>query len=311
MIKALSLALALLCASPAAAATIPATSATLAAALKAAQPGDTVVMTGAFDHVLISGKTWSPSVTFDATAATFANFKLQASAGVILKGGAFKATAWDGAVYCIGSQNFSISGIRSDGAGLYTGVVFRNCSGVSLTGSVISGPNVGVQVIDSQNVTISGNELLDASADDVTITSSQTVGVTLNLCAGSSPVNGVHPDCVQIWSNTGDAQSADIKVTGNQAYGNSQGFDDFGGDHRGAVRLDIEDNTVDGSYPQGVAVSYSPGAAVKNNHVRTLPASTFRTSVNIIAPGAVTCGNTADAGAGKAAWADAPCPAAK
>jgi hypothetical protein len=132
-----------------------------------------------------------------------------------------------------------------------------------------------------------------------------------NVCDAFRPLNGEHPDCVQLWSRPDAAPTSDIVIRGNRAYGPTQGFSGF--NH---VRNGVDDGGFDritdrGQYrrrglPAGDLADERPrlgGAQQSRGH---LPDAPFRASINT-GPGVARCGNTVAPGAGKAGVTEAPC----
>jgi hypothetical protein len=286
-----------------------ATAADVIVQLKAAQPGDTVQLVGAFDHVALKGRTFSPPLTLDLSKATLVNLHLDAAQGVTIIGGMFKALAgdWLGALYVGGhSAHVKVSGVTIDASG-GPGVTFRDSMDCSLESSRIGNARVSVALQNVDGFSIVGNTLTCMSLDGVDIYSCWRGRVTHNVICGSHAVDDGHRDGIQLADTVaGTAPSSDIEVAYNLIHGDTQGVTSFR-PNPGHLRISIHDNTVVGSQPQGIALYDGQDCAVKNNHVHTLPGAPNRVSVNVVGGNTAACGNTASAGAGKAAWADGTC----
>ncbi len=301
--------LAALIANVAVAATLPATAANLAAQLAAAHGGDTITVTGDLPARLVIRNVFDPPVTLDFTAATAeGGLYFNQAAGFEIRGGTWRPTSSTGAIYATASKHIHAAGLAVVSTpGSSYAFQCRGSADVSLVNSALTG--AGAQVSGCQDVLIDGNAITGFSSDGTQIASSQRVTYTHNLCWAGVNDGVHHPDCFQVWSVAGQPQSADVTARFNQFNGATQGGDDFGGDDRGVLRLTIADNDYLGSYPQAFAVAKSAGAVVRGNRARTLPGATWRAAINLTAPAVDHCGNTADAYARWAAWADAACPA--
>ncbi len=303
----LILAVALLSAGSAQAANLAVTPSGLDAALAAAKGGDTLVLTGDFGAVAITGQTYRPAIRLDLSAATLAGLQVTESEGVEVSGGTIHSTPAAPPVAVMNSKHVHLENVAAADPGAHYAFDIRGSSDVSVVNSRIDGGKVGIVLWDVDGAKISGNRIRGVNIDGMDIASARNVVVEDNSCADTVVVDNHHPDCIQMWTQPGLPQSENITLRRNTAKGGMQGFDDFGGDRRGILGLVVEDNTAEVSYPQGLAILSSPGAIVRNNHVRTLPGSQWRASVRITAPDAQACGNTADAGAGKPGWSDGAC----
>ncbi len=292
---------------PAHAATVAVTPDNLTAALAAAQPGDILQFSGQFGAITLKNRTFAPPLTLDLTHALTGSLTFNTDAGLEVRGGDIAPTVWSGGVYVLNSRAVHMSGMTTRDTHTVNGVTIRSSADVSLSNSTLLGATDGVSVLYSHDVTIDGNTISGVSQDGAQIVSSQRVNFIYNLCSGSLNDGVHHPDCAQTWSAAGFDQSADVTIRFNQFNGATQGADDFGGDARGVLRLEISDNDYLGSYPQAFAVQKSSGAVVRRNRARTMPGATWRAAINLTAPAVQHCGNTADAYSGRPAWSDTPC----
>jgi hypothetical protein len=300
-------ALFLLAAGPAAAAAVAVTPANLGAALAAAKPGDTLTLSGTFGEVTFTNRTFQPALKLDLAAATLTSLQFTGSEGFEVSGGTIHATSAAPAVAVMNTRHVRFQGVSLTDPGDHYGFDIRGSSDVSVLDSHVEGAKVGIELWDVDGAKIVGNKIRAVTIDGMDITSARNVLVEGNSCADNNLTDNHHPDCIQMWTDAMLPQSENITLRRNTATGPTQGFDDFGGDKRGILNLVVEDNTAEISYPNGVSILESPGAIVRNNHVKTLPGSKFRVSVRVAAPGAVACGNTAEPGAGKPGWSDGSC----
>jgi len=149
-------------------------------------------------------------------------------------------------------------------------------------------------------------------ADGMDIALSREGVIEGNHCWGTVIRTDEHPDCIQMWSRPNAAPTSDMLIRKNRAEGDTQGISLFnhvrnGVDDGGFDRIVIEDNDVQVSASQAIAIYDGRASIVRNNHVRTLPRARYRASINL--RGEVErCGNTVEGGAGKPGVFDVRCP---
>ena len=127
----------------------------------------------------------------------------------------------------------------------------------------------------------SHNAVTGAGSDGIDIANSHFVTAANNVCSGSVPTPGAHPDCIQLWSVTGNPLQSDITVKNNSATGATQGFTAFNS-MGGELRVQITGNSIDGSFPQGIACYSCVDSNISYNKLVTLPGAAHLTNLNII-----------------------------
>jgi hypothetical protein len=292
-------------------ATLAVTPANLKEAMAAAKGGDTLVLSGAFGDLPISGRAFAPPLTLDLTGATFGGLHVTSVTGLEVNGGVSHPASWFGGAYVMTSQHVHLHKLRFEGDGTLNAVTFRSSSDVGLDDAILTSPRVGVLALDVDNLYLGRVIVRGSTQDGFDITSATNVLVERITCLDNVPALGDHPDCVQLWNQAGLRLSDNVTVRDSIAIGPTQGFDDFGpaaGPNNVIGHLVLERNEVASSFPQGIAVYYSTSAIIRDNHVHTLAGAKDRTSINIKSGlGIIACGNTADPGGASPAWADAAC----
>lgn len=216
--------------------TLNATPSTIAANISAAQPGDTVVLTGTTPTIItINGRKWSPPINLDASAATMRGLVIKSSDGIRIKGGTFPLANGAGpAGYAIWAQQSSnIYLYKPDITGARVAILFDR-----VTDSEIFGATIQKQITDG-----------------IDLPGSKRVKVSYTRCT-LSVGNLAHPDCIQIWSRPGMI-TQDITLDHNYCKGNSQCFTGFnhvrnGINDGGFDRLTITNNIAVSLYPQSI-----------------------------------------------------------
>lgn len=245
-------------------AALSATPTTIQSALSEAKPGDSITLApGDYGTVIIRNRHWPQRVTLNAFGARL-RLVIQNSSGIHVNGGTF-GPSMDGSGYAAQVQ-------ASKDVTFYKSAFVKSKRGL---------------VIDrSQRVKVSHSRFSGMIIDGVNIASSQHVTVSNVVCDGFT-TGEAHPDCVQGWSRPGGITSDILveKVTLNGAgvqgifFGNHvrNGVNDGGYD-----RIVIRNNSITGSYPQGIGLYECRNCEVAGNRVVTLPGSKHRVSINIV-----------------------------
>ncbi|NJS14111.1 MAG: hypothetical protein HC788_05205, partial [Sphingopyxis sp.] len=163
----------------------------------------------------------------------------------------------------------------------------------------ITGTMRGIVVRQSQGVGLYQNKLTGLRSDGVNIAESQRVVVEGNSCANFNPiaalydadgtkiVDGDHPDCVQAWSRSTSAPTADVVIRGNSMTGHMQGI--FFGNHirdgvgdGGFDRIVVENNYMNISRPNGIYMTDARTVRIVNNEVQTIPGSTMKAGTYVV-----------------------------
>ena len=241
----------LFAAEPAGAATRTATPATIEAVLAQARGGDTIVLSaGVYLEVRVYNLHPVTPVTINASAATIRYMPFQNSSSFTLIGGAF-------------------------GPSVYGTVTFLNSHDITAQGGAYSGAGTAaIAVTNSQHINLVSNTITGSRGDGVDIAASQYVLVQGNICLNNVPTP-IHPDCVQMWSVIGRPQVSHITITGNQARGNTQGFDLFDHGTGGGSYIDIDHNVICTTHTWAGQVNSATNSTMTDNVAYTLPGAVF------------------------------------
>lgn len=325
----LILALAAAIAAPASAASINATPETAATVFAKAQGGDTVVL-GRGHYVGakgLSNRTFDPPLKIDARAAALERWAISKVQGLEINGGTWRngclpAACYNYALRFDGGARIKVlagafigpevaePGVAYQRADGY-GVGFIGTTDVELVGNAFVNFKTGAVLNKVSRFKVAGNRFNRMRSDGLAIGQGWVGLIEGNICDGTRTLSTEHPDCIQLWSRPDAPPTSDIAIRRNLAVGEMQGV--FLGNHvragvddGGFDRVHIEENDVWGAYPNGVALYAGRASTVRNNRTRTVPGAPY--IVRVITTGDVQrCGNTAEAGAGKKAQADAPC----
>ena len=223
-------------------------------------------------------------MTINASRATFTGtFTLSNVDNLTVGGGTFNiagAPAYTKGAVVYGGRNIVFNGAKVTGSAGGEGIVFSNTVGASVTAGTFRGLQVAVVLGGVTNGSATHNTITGAVSDGIDIADSHGVMASYNACSGGAPGAGVHPDCVQLWSISGAPLQSDIIVRNNSANGPTQGFtafDSMGGE----LRVQILNNSVDTSYPQGVACYGCIDSAISYNSLATLAGSPYETSLTV------------------------------
>ncbi len=255
-------------------AVIAATPATMPAQLAAARPGDRIVMApGSYEPVTIVNRAFSPPLTLDAGKARF-RLVIRKSSGIRVIGGELGPA--------LGSDPDNTFKLGPLG---YAALVAAS-SDVGFSGTIFADAVRGMTIAQSSDVTVDRATLTRLKTDGIDIALSRRITVTNSTCTDFAPRPGDHPDCIQMWSRPDAPPTSDIVIRGNTATGEMQGFSGFnhvrnGVDDGGFDRITIENNTVHGTYPHGVALVAGRDSRIVGNKTRTLPGARWRVSVNV------------------------------
>ncbi|MBV8971900.1 MAG: hypothetical protein JO290_06370 [Sphingomonadaceae bacterium] len=259
-------------------ATAPVACTALPAAFKAAHAGAAFVVTGTCTAVVeLRDRIFAPPVTIDARGAVF-------QGGLLI----FKA----GGVHVTGGQY----GPQDRGG---TGFEAYLATDVTLIAARVTGMDFGVAFAQAQNVAVTGSRIDPVRNDGIRFFSVQHGLASGNYVLEAHPATSLdHPDCLQIASDGGATNpaliSADIVVTGNECYGDGQGFSAFksGSDDGGYDRLTLTSNRARMSYPLGMAIYGCRDCTIRDNDINALPLAAKTVQANVIDPvGGTICGN--------------------
>lgn len=267
------------------AATIIVTPTTIVAAFNAASAGDTLRLIGNFGLTRLQGRSFTHTLTLDATRAHFTDtLNLTRDGNVRVYGGKWDVTggtAYSRAVIVIGGDRIAIDHSSVVGNASQQGVSFTGTTRAEISYGTFEGLHTGIAFTGVVNGTATRNTVVHAEGDGIDIGDSHFVTASGNGCTLSAPGAGVHPDCIQLWSVAGHALQSDIVVTRNTVSGMTQGFTSFSGGG-GGVRLQITHNRINTSLPQGVACYGCIDSIITDNYLQTLTGSAHVTNLYVI-----------------------------
>lgn len=271
----------------ASAASYTATPANFAAVFDAAQPGDLITLSGNFGAVTLADKSFAVPLRIDASAATFSDTLLIKNVtGVSFNGGYFgsttRATRYAAAVAAYADSNISFTKAYMVGAQTGTGIAYIGGTGLTVTASTFDGLRSGVDFGSSAGATLTHNVSTNSASDGFDVANSHFVSITSSTCSNGLPSAGAHPDCVQLYSLPGNPVQSDITIANNVARGPTQGFSSFDPMYGGALRVDISNNVVATSYPDGISCYACVDSVFTGNTLTTLPGARYRTTLNVI-----------------------------
>lgn len=305
----------------------------LADVLRAAGPGDTVVLKpGVYDNVRMGNRSFSPALTIDASAARLSGWVFRNVTGVTLKGGSIippppiapppdKRSDNIRGVRFDNSASIKITGVRfsaplqpngepyDPGAGI--GVFIAGSRDVEISGNNFTGLRSGIVLHRVESFRATGNVFERMRSDGIQVAESRHGLVEQNSCRSTRILSTEHPDCIQMWSRAASPPTADMIIRGNRIEGDTQGIGMFnhvrnGVNDGGFDRILIEDNEIDISYPHAIAVYEGRDSVVRNNRIRTRPGSKYFATINV-GPDVKRCGNSIAPAAGKRAPNDPKC----
>jgi len=270
---------------PASAKIFTATQATLAAAFNIAAGGDMIKLLGNFDSAYLANRSFNGVVTLDSSQAVFSGtITFDNVSQVALNGGTFNIAA-NGAyakgIAIYGGFNIYFDNVTINGSanGLVDqfGIAANGTHNLQVTHSKFNGLYSGIAAGALTGGFLAANTFVGSTSDGIDISDSHGTTAAGNKCSGGHPGPGAHPDCIQLWSVAGHALESDITVTGNSAYGPTQGFTDFDA----GLRIKFTKNTVESSYIAGVACYDCIDSIITNNVLSTLAGAPYQTQIVI------------------------------
>lgn len=259
-------------------------SAALSAALLTAQSGDTIQLTsGVYGKLTISDlKVGGVTITAEPGAgASITGLSITNSSGLVFLGIGLIADPSGGAnpLSVVGSQDIYFDYVQVYGSldqnpgNDVGGLLIRSSSNVSVTNSQFQQLFWGVTHLDSNNLTISGNQFHDLRMDGVRGGGSSGVTISGNSFIDFYPAVGDHADAIQFWTSGTTRAGTDIVITDNVyirgAGAMAQGI--FMRDEVGGLpyqRVTISGNLISGGLYHGIAIGSGIDVTVKDNVVQ-------------------------------------------
>ncbi len=283
------LAAAAVLAGPACSATVTATPETINDVIKAAQPGDTIVLDGNFfSGIFIRNRIWSTPVTLRAENALISGLRIEGSEGVRVFGGNYQSNprgAYLGSIYVGRSKNIVVDGVQAHKAAIR----FNTSENVKLLNSTIDAYANAATFHGVDGAEVIGNKFLNMGVDGLDLYSVRNAVVRYNLCSGTKRLGDAHNDCIQIANYKDHFESENIEISYNEVQGDTQGIAAFRGNYR---NINIHHNNVTTSHPNGIALFDTIGGRIWNNTLQPLPGARYGPGIRTDGSSApVRCGN--------------------
>jgi hypothetical protein len=269
----------------------------LAQALVDARSGDRLLLApGAYAALDLRRRSFSPALTIAAADAAappvFRAGLFVDVVGVALDNLAFVGEQGDApqstsALDIRGGSDITLTGLRISTSS--NGVLIRGASRVVVASSRLEGPFRGVVVFDANNIEIRRNTFRLIGVDGVAARGAVGLNIRDNYFADFRNIDAAryHPDAVQLWSRGAARANENVLISGNLirrgAGDPSQGI--FVRTPELTTRgLVIEENVVEQSMGQGIAVAGAAGVVIRNNTVIPHDARIDRPGVDVRAP---------------------------
>ena len=285
------------------------TNAELVAALKTAEQGDVISLaSGNYGELTLKGQAGFDMnfaggvaiVSADPTdPAVLSGLDLRGASNLTFSGIKFDYTfadgdrAWTRPFDINDSHNITItnsefdgdvaSGISDaeDGFGVGFGLSIRDSSGISVEDSTFTSFTGGIVTKDSQDISISGNELWDMRSDGLNFAGVQRVKISNNYIHDfrTSAEASDHADFIQFWTRGTTEASTDITIAGNILdigngsmtqsifMRNDQVDRGLAGEELFYRNVQITDNVIVNAHSHGITVGETDGLIISNNTV--------------------------------------------
>jgi Ca2+-binding RTX toxin-like protein len=260
-------------------------SAALTTALKAAQAGDTILLSSGVYSVGVSNLHFASDVTIasvdPAHAAVITALNVSGSSGLTFSGLELRADAAAGAnpFRVSGSAdvhftNLNVHGsLDGDPSNDTNGFLIRSSADITIDHSEFRELSMAVSHMDVEGFAIRNSLFHDLRSDGVRGGGSSNVTITGNTFHDFHPIAGDHPDAVQFWTNGTTANVHDILVADNLVYrgagGPMQGL--FMGDEVDGVfyeHVTVRGNLVSGGMYHGINIASARGVTIQDNVVQ-------------------------------------------
>lgn len=281
----------------------------LYSALAKATGGETILLAGGDYGKLALGTKSGFDITFPSNVtiksadtgnpAVFSGMDVRGAANLTLDGLTFDYTF--AATDKIYSRPFSVSGsdnitIRNstfdgdtakgvsavdDGYGFAIGLSVRGSTGVRLENNEIFNFHRGMTITESQNLTITGNDVHSIRSDGMDFAQVKNVVIAENNIHDfrGSPNSTDHRDMIQFWTNGTTSPSENITIRGNHLdigngsytqsifMRNDQVDQGLAGAEMFYRNVTIEENVIVNGHLHGITVGETAGLTIRNNSV--------------------------------------------
>jgi len=190
----------------------------LIAALRTAQPGDTVLLaSGVYDAVALNNFNFSSTVTIasadSANPAVLSNLSVSNSSGLTFQHLDLTTTTGTAATVA-NSANITFSQDAFSGAatGIGSGMMVRASTGVTVTGSDFGNLATGVNALNDSGLTVANNVFHGVSSGAVRGTAVTASTISGNTFADANALVANHQDVVYLWQDNAANQ---VAITGN------------------------------------------------------------------------------------------------
>jgi parallel beta-helix repeat protein len=173
-------------------------------------------------------------------------------------------------VYAANTSNLAFSGLSVHGVGVGgtgNGFFIRDSSGVTINGSDITNVVSGIGHYNSDDLTISNNNLHGLQTDGIYGGGSSHVVVSGNHITDFTPNPGDHPDAIQFWAGPNGAPGTDITVSDN-VISRGSGAVMQGVFVENTQNITITGNAMVGTMGNGISLSTTTNGLVENNYVQ-------------------------------------------
>lgn len=280
----------------------------LSAAMRSAKGGETIMLAGGtYDRLMVTNRSFTSEVTIKSAEADnpalFKGVALNRVQNLTFDGiEVTHATHQAGSVYARAvivhnSNNIDVVNSRIHGSvdGVMTndgvGIGVLLSKNVTLSGNTFHDLHRGAVLDDVVNAKVNHNYMYDIRSDGLNFTEVKNVVVEANKFGQfkSAPTNAVdHPGIIQFWTNGAQKASENIFIRDNVSFQSS--FDGFpiGGiflrDERGDLpyrNVTIENNVIYTRDADSITLGHVIDGAVRNNTVLSVPGSEYAASINI------------------------------
>jgi Ca2+-binding RTX toxin-like protein len=263
-------------------------SAGLSAAIKAAQSGDVIQLApGSYTAAIVGRAFDGAGLTITSqdpgAPATLTALSVAEASGVKLTGLEFSVigATREHPFYVRDSSNITFDQLNVHGTADgqtndVAAMMIRGSKNITVQNSQFHDVRHGISLLDNDGVTVKGNEFQDIQADGVRGGGTSNLLVANNYFSSFHPVDGDHPDAIQLWTTNTTTSATNITITGNVVVRGAgdpiQGI--FFRDQVGDVpfkNVVVTDNLIVGGAYNGLTIGGVDGGVIARNTVVELP----------------------------------------
>ncbi len=183
-------------------------------------------------------------------------------------------TVRDSVMVGTGTEYLSQNG-NERAAGNLTNIKYAD--GLTFENNLVSNFFFGVTVLESENVTISGNEFHSMQADPIQVAGVQKAYIENNyihdLLGSDASIN--HLDMIQLWSTSAESVTQDLYIRNNildsadglaaqSIFLNNEQYGSTGKKYKNIV---VTDNIIHNNDPHGITIAETDGVTIYNNTI--------------------------------------------